>query len=354
MATSVTKRGKVWSYRVYYTENKKRKYVSKSGFKTKREAQDAAILRESELINGKKFGKEKTLLADYMKYWKELYKDDVISYGSSAKIDTIISYIRKKYNVQLIDVTLDNYQAYLNELAETRTKSTVKKYHAYTRAAITHAVHSQILLQNPTDGAIVKGNASKEKRIEDKYLSIEQFKQLESVLLDGLRPDYTSRYVILFSMYTGARFGECLAMTWDCVDFANGFIKINKGFDYLYTNQFTEGKTKNATRRIVVSQKLLDLLETLSKNNDRIFSRISNNAVNNVLQKSLHKIGIEDNITFHAIRHTHASILLSQGVQLLSVSKRLGHADPSITLNTYAHIIDELESADNDKIRSIF
>ena len=46
--------------------------------------------------------------------------------------------------------------------------------------------------------------------------------------------------------------------------------------------------------------------------------------------------------------------LLANGVQLLSVSKRLGHADPNITLHTYAHIIEELEREDNDKLNSIF
>ena len=86
----------------------------------------------------------------------------------------------------------------------------------------------------------------------------------------------------------------------------------------------------------------------------RVFKRVSNNAINKALQLALNRAGIDKDITFHAMRHTHASILLANGVQLLSVSKRLGHADPNITLHTYAHIIEELEREDNDKLNSIF
>lgn len=56
------------------------------------------------------------------------------------------------------------------------------------------------------------------------------------------------------------------------------------------------------------------------------------------------------NIRFHDIRHTHASILISEGVDIVKISKRLGHANPKITLEFYAHL---LPSADND-IADIF
>ncbi|WP_332844052.1 tyrosine-type recombinase/integrase [Solibacillus palustris] len=56
------------------------------------------------------------------------------------------------------------------------------------------------------------------------------------------------------------------------------------------------------------------------------------------------------NIRFHDIRHTHASILISEGVDIVKISKRLGHANPKITLEFYAHL---LPNADND-IADIF
>lgn len=354
---SITKRGKTWAYRVYYYDEGKRKYVSKSGFKTKAEAKDASILKENELLVGKNVSKEQILLADYMENWKKLYKEDTISLKSISRINSIIDYVRINYNIPLRDITHENYQSFLNDVAKTRSKETVKKYHTYVKAAIKHALRTQTLLHDPTTTAVLKGLEEKNKKVENKYLSKSEFDKLEKALLEDIQLDYTSRYIILFSMYTGARFGECLGMTWDCIDLENKTIRIEKGFDYHFTNDFTEGKTKSSKRKITIPDKLVEILQTLTIPDDltqRVFKRVSNNAINKALQLALNRAGIDKDITFHAMRHTHASILLANGVQLLSVSKRLGHADPNITLHTYAHIIEELEQEDNEKMNSIF
>ena len=350
---SVYKRGKTWAYKVYYYDNGKQKAVSKSGFKTKAEAKDASVKRENEMLQGKNFAKEKIYLADLMENWRKLYKDDTVSIKTIHRMNTVINYLKNNYNPMLKDITHENYQEFLNQMAKRRSKATVKKYHSYVRAVVKYAINTNILLHDPTNSAVIKGLDRLTKKEEDKFLNYDEFCKLEQALLDGIQTTYVSRYIILFAMYTGARFGECLGMTWDCVDFQNHTIKIEKGFDYHFTNDYTDGKTKNSKRKIEVPQKLLDLLNTLPRDHERVFETISNNAVNKTLHSALKRAGVDSNITFHALRHTHASILLSKGVQLLSVSKRLGHADPNITLNTYAHVIRELEEMDNQKIMSI-
>lgn len=351
---SIYKRGKTWSYKVYYYDNGKQKAVSKSGFKTKAEAKDASVIRENEMLQGKNFSKERTFLADYMENWRKLYKENVISPKTLQQIRIVTNYVRKSYNLMLKDITHENYQEFLNKVAENHAKETVKKYHTYVKAALKYAIRTNILSVNPAEGAILKGVDSKTKKEELKFLSLDEFKALEEALVKDIRADYTTRYIILFSMYTGSRFGECLGLTWGCVDFENEKIKIEKGFDYQFTNDFTEGKTKSSKRTIDVSQKILTLLDELPRNKNVVFERVSNNAVNKSLQKALLRAGIKKKVTFHALRHTHASILLSKGVQLLTVSKRLGHADPNITLQTYAHILDEMKDSESDKIKQIF
>lgn len=351
---SIYKRGKTWSYKVYYYDNGKQKAVSKSGFKTKAEAKDASVIRENEMLQGKNFSKERTFLADYMENWRKLYKENVISPKTLQQIRIVTNYVRKSYNLILKDITHENYQEFLNKVAENHAKETVKKYHTYVKAALKYAIRTNILSVNPAEGAILKGVDSKTKKEELKFLSLDEFKALEEALVKDIRADYTTRYIILFSMYTGARFGECLGLTWNCVDFENEKIKIEKGFDYQFTNDFTEGKTKSSKRTIDVSQRILTLLDELPRNKNVVFERVSNNAVNKSLHKALLRAGIKKKVTFHALRHTHASILLSKGVQLLTVSKRLGHADPNITLQTYAHILDEMKDSESDKIKQIF
>lgn len=351
---SIYKRGKTWAYKVYYYDNGKQKAVSKSGFKTKAEAKDASVIRENEMLQGKNFSKERTFLADYMENWRKLYKENVISPKTLQQIRIVTNYVKENYNLMLKDITHENYQEFLNKVAENHAKETVKKYHTYVKAALKYAIRTNILSVNPAEGAILKGVDSKTKKEELKFLSLDEFKSLEEALVKDIRADYTTRYIILFSMYTGARFGECLGLTWDCVDFENEKIKIEKGFDYQFTNDFTEGKTKSSKRTIDVSQKILTLLDELPRTKNVVFERVSNNAVNKSLQKALLRAGIKKKVTFHALRHTHASILLSKGVQLLTVSKRLGHADPNITLQTYAHILDEMKDSESDKIKQIF
>lgn len=97
----------------------------------------------------------------------------------------------------------------------------------------------------------------------------------------------------------------------------------------------------------------MTLLFHLPKDTERVFHDITNNGVKKTLDNTLKKAKIERKIRFHSLRHTHASILLSQGVQVVSVSKRLGHANPTVTMQTYAHVIKELKVSDNEKIIKI-
>ena len=74
--------------------------------------------------------------------------------------------------------------------------------------------------------------------------------------------------------------------------------------------------------------------------------------INKSLTSKLEMLNIP-RITFHGLRHTHASVLLYKGVSVLSVSRRLGHSNITTTQSTYLHIIKELQSQDQDKIVSI-
>lgn len=348
---AVYKRGNTWAYKVYYYDsNNKQRVVSKSGFKRKSDAEKAMILRQSEMLNGRNFDKENTPFATYSEQWIKLYKLDTVSVKTQKRYETIIQYIKENYNLPLKALSFDNYQAFLNKLAETRSKATVKKYHEVARKAIQDALKKKIILTDVTDGAILKGNGNS-KSEENKFLSKSDFYRLEQALLKDIKPEYTSRYIILLAMYTGMRFGECLGLQWG--DIQGNVLNIQRGYDYHYTHDVTDGKTKNAARKIIVPYSVIELLNTLPKNSDFVFTRVSNNAVNDVLMKMQGKINIEKPITFHGLRHTHASILLYEGVNILSISKRLGHGSVTITMEIYSHVIDELQEREEDKILEI-
>ena len=79
---------------------------------------------------------------------------------------------------------------------------------------------------------------------------------------------------------------------------------------------------------------------------------VSNNAVNKVLRKFCRKVGAIE-LTCHGLRHTHASILLYQGVNIKYVSRRLGHSDIVTTLQTYQHILDEMEQKESNAVNEV-
>ena len=350
---SVYKRGKTWAYKVYYYDNGKQKAVSKSGFKTKAEAKDASVKRENEMLQGKNFAKEKIYLADFMKKWKTLYKDGKVCEGVLKLIDTVIRYVEEHYSLMLKDITSDNYQEFINKLAERLSTESVRKYHEYVAGAIKHAVRTDILIKNPCMYVKIKGNDKNTFEEETKFLSLDEYYRLYDVIIHSLDPRYISKYIILLGMVSGMRIGECLGLTWDNLDKEKCTIKIEKGFDYNHTKTFTEGKTKASKRTIVIPKNVMDILYQLPKTQDRVFKTVTSEGVNIVLRTALKKAGIERKIRFHSLRHTHASILLSQGIQVLTVSKRLGHSSPTITMQTYAHVIQELEESDNNKILNI-
>ena len=76
------------------------------------------------------------------------------------------------------------------------------------------------------------------------------------------------------------------------------------------------------------------------------YKRVFNSTVNYFLKRKCEEAGVTV-ITVHALRHTHASILLNAGVTIHSIADRLGHSSVSTTQETYTHIIDELASKDN-------
>lgn len=153
------------------------------------------------------------------------------------------------------------------------------------------------------------------------------------------------------------KFAEALALTPADFDYENQQININKSWNYKFKDYgFQPTKNKSSNRKIFVDNSTLKAFKKLIKEKDPdqpIFvnqdQKIFNSTVNSRLA-TLYRHANIPTISIHGLRHTHASLLLFQGVSVLSVSRRLGHANITTTQETYLHIIKELETKDNRKI----
>lgn len=164
---------------------------------------------------------------------------------------------------------------------------------------------------------------------------------LSSVEVTGLLRTAPASYRCLLTtlVFTGMRISEALALTWGDVDFGGGFVNVRGG------------KTENATRSIVLMPALgkelrrHKLKSDFSQDADLVFptSEGRQQSSSNVLKRGLGK-AVENasipHVTLHELRHTFASLLIGMGLDVTFVADQLGHADPSITLRTYAKLFD--------------
>lgn len=254
----------------------------------------------------------------------------------------------------------------MNSYGKEHAKDTVYKTNGTIRSCVNDAVSEGLIKINFTKRINLTWNDERTRKIE--YLSFKEVQKLKNSLLDGIKPSYISRYMLLTIIYTGMRPGEIRVLTWHDIDFKNHTINISKSWDYdnkkiiNYDSDDINKETKNksSTRIIKVDEKLLDILNQLRSNqHERLFigengTIPTSNAVNKVLRKQLEKNNInKDGFHFHSLRHTHVAILLFKGVDLYSISKRLGHSKMTTTANTYAYMLDELKQQSDQQIVDI-
>ncbi|WP_295731193.1 site-specific integrase [uncultured Limosilactobacillus sp.] len=164
-------------------------------------------------------------------------------------------------------------------------------------------------------------------------------------------------------MYTGCRLGEIAGLTWDHVDTDTGEVKIDRQLDThsgLIHRDFIPLKTSHSYRTVTIPQHFIkDLLKIKAPGDEFVFLTASSqplqsSVVSYALHSLLDRLGISaPGFHFHSLRHSHVALLLANGVDIYAISRRLGHANLSVTLNTYAYLIDEKREKEIEKINKI-
>ncbi|EDN8810085.1 tyrosine-type recombinase/integrase [Listeria monocytogenes] len=360
---SIVKRGNTWQYRVSYKDSEGNyRTKSRGGFSKKKEA----ILAASEIEKIINFGQDLSigdmLFATYFQQWFEVYKQGKKGLANDYHYKLAIKFAEKYFPATTLkNLNKAAYQSAINKFAETHTKATVQKRHTYMKACLTAAQQEGIIQKNPAWGIQVFGKVETKKE-EEKFISEEELKEITSYISDRKRS--LSHYLILIGIATGARFSELTGLTWDCVKEES--IIINKSWDNTFKKDFSDTKNKSSNRIITIDKETNRLFKEIKlllpnvpneKNlvflNHKKGTPISNNAVNKVLKHACLQVGIDAPITFHALRHTHGSLLLYKGVNIKYISKRLGHADISTTLQIYSHVLNELEQKESSVVDEV-
>ncbi|MEJ9255737.1 site-specific integrase [Bacillus wiedmannii] len=163
---------------------------------------------------------------------------------------------------------------------------------------------------------------------------------------------------------TGLRFGEAQALEWTDIDFEEKTLTVNKSMYYKNTNEFyiTDPKTKAGNRIIALDDNTIDLLKdwkkVQSKNSPSKYILSYNGLPTNrcatfhiIEQHS--KLANVHRIRTHALRHCHASLLISLGENALVVRDRLGHEDIQTILGTYGHLYPNMNREVTNKLKNV-
>ena len=350
------KRGKKWQARITWRDsNGKLHQKSKGGFDTKQQAKQYAVKLEAQKHEGMEILQDPTF-HDYYEQWYKTYKENSVSDNTKRHYKLVGKLIEKFFKKEKIKkIKRQRYQQFINWYGEDHAPESVKKVRTITHACVKSAILDGIIFKDFAENIEMVANKENEMNVE--YLSLSDLAKLTNAVLEGRRSIYTSRYMILTAIYTGARLSELQALTWKDIDYLHRTISINKAWDNLHGGGFTSTKNPSSVRTIRVNQEQLDVLSELRKNDSTMVFMThrgeipTSNAVNKVLRNIMKEEKIErKDFHFHSLRHSHVAYLLSQGVDLYAISKRLGHANMMVTGKIYAYLIDEYKAKMDDKI----
>lgn len=337
---------------------------TKQGFKYKKDAEKYV----AEILNNhnKGFAPSDVLLKDYIYKWFNDNKKHSLNSintinGYISKIDNHIIPLLGYYKISELknDIIQDFYNKLINGYGKKNRISpqSAKKVMEVLNGCLKYAYKSKLIAYLPTDIDRVKC-----EKPQIKYWS----KKEVDFYLDKINGSYLHTPILL-CLLTGIRVGELCGLRW--CDFNGKYLEINnqvlqdKKSKILHLTSIL--KTNTSKRSIYLPKILIDHLQNIKdeinpKDTDFIIQdrkggmanpkNISEDFKRNVLK---YKEDLTP-ISIHCLRHTHATLLILNGVNVKIVSDRLGHANINITLETYTHVMEEMKKDSADLLDKIF
>ena len=375
MAGSIEKRGKN-SYRLTVSEgfdlNGKPMIHRKTVHGTKKDAEVELAKFVTEVQNGLIIDGKSLKFSEFTEIWKRDYGSKELAPSTYKRycrmLETrLLPYFGHFYINKIKPTDIMKFYDLLEKDTQlvrkkgnngSKTKKplsgkTILEHHRLLRAMLHKAVYWQLIVANPAE-RVQPPKARKPKR---KSYDDEQTK----ILLENLEllPSEDTKYkvAIILTVFTGVRLGELMGLEWTDVDFKNGIISINRSSQYLSDmGVFTKvPKTESSIREIAIPEFIISLLEEyklwyeeqksvygeLWTNSDRLFVQADGkpmhpSTISKWFVKYVGQIGLPV-INFHGLRHTNASLLVAQNIDIAVISARLGHAQISTTLDFYVH-----------------
>lgn len=319
----------------YNGENKK---IKKRGFTTKKKASEYAnnyIKLHTGAID--------TMFFDVVDEFIN-YKQDKIKYNTRLSYKSFRKKIHELFeNKPINQITKGDIARFLDKLKNTpvQQKEVKQKINLIFRYASVY----YNLNYNPMNN--LEYELAKNKPKIKEILTLEEFKKLDGILKAKVKPLTRLYYNLMY--YSGARPGEIAGLTLNDIDLKKCTISINK--TRIRLTRANSPKNSSSNRVVTLPKKCVEMFKKVVNlhlpKKEFIFS--IPNTYCKYLKKIIKEYNFPKEITLHSFRHSHVSFLIEQGVEITSISQRIGHKNSKVTLGVYAHFYKKK----NDKILEI-
>ena len=341
---------------------------------------------EEEIRKGINVNGAKMTFSDFIKYWQKEYAEKQLApktqywYGHMLETRIIpalghikLMNLKPVHLMQFYDtLSKENIQQSRSDNKDTKnvgkkfSSKTIHHYHEVISSVLTKAVKWQFIESNPARRVEVP----KVKYTEAKHYNLEQAKNMLELL-----GDEPLKYQILINLalLCEMRRGEILGLEWSDIDFKNNTLKIKRTIQYVTGRGVItkEPKTQKSRRTISVPLSIINKLKkhrndqrkaqikwgSLWINSDRVFTAEDGAPMFPDTPSKWFAKFLKNNelpyITFHQLRHTGATLMISEGIDIRTVSARLGHSRTSTTLDIYSHALQAKDRQAADDMEAL-
>lgn len=330
--------------RLYLKPKPKNSEERATNKKTLQLAENIRAKRQLELQNSshgfQDFEKTKGSFISYFELLTEKRKESTGNYGNwLSALKHLKTFSKKDIKFSQIDSQwLEKLKHYFVYEAKTKhgqnlSKNSCVSYFNKIRAALKQAVKEEIIAKNPAE--YIEG--IKEVETKREFLTLEELQK--AVHVKCAVP--VMKQAFIFSCLTGLRFSDIQKLTWS---------EIQHSKENGWYVRFKQKKTKGQ-ETLPISENAVELLGKQLSGNEPVFRELTYSAYNNhKLKEWMVRAGIEKEITFHCARHTYATLQLTLGTDIYTVSKLLGHKSLKTT-EVYAKIIDQKKQEAANRIK---
>jgi integrase len=287
---------------------------------------------------------------------------------NEVKPTTYSSYYRmiKKYilpflgDYELKKMTISVIQNFVVSLQEQGlSPRTIYNIFSILKKCLNAAKVQGFIAENPCYSATLPKSIKKEIRV----LTVQQQRKLE---VAALKEEWCSP--IILSLYSGLRVGEISGLKWSDIDFQNNLIQVRRTVSRIVAENSYDAKTKliegspkskHSNREIPLAKNLKEYLKQYSQRTSSIYvvsktcSITEPRIITYRFKKTLKEAGLPDT-NFHVLRHTFATRCIEKGVDIVSLSKILGHQSTKMTLDTYTGSLLETRRMAMTKLDRMF